>query len=261
MISSVPSSETASSSRSIESLSASVAERISASTTIVFLTGAGISAESGVPTFRGAGGLWQQFRPEELANFDAFTSNPELVQSWYSHRKELAEKVNPNAGHFAITELQQKVADCHVVTQNVDSLHQRAGNRSVIELHGNIFRSYCIECRKAYDGDHYKHQEGAISHCSACGGLIRPDVIWFGEGLPQEAYKKAEELCQRTDLLFSVGTSGSVYPAAGLPSLAKSNGAFVVEVNPEPTEISSLMDVVFRTSSSTALSHIVQSVP
>ncbi len=247
-------------SESMDSFVASVADRINASTRIVFLTGAGISSESGVPTFRGAEGLWQKFRPEDLANFDAFINNPELVQSWYRHRKKLVEEVSPNAGHFAITELQQKVAACRVVTQNVDNLHQKAGNRDVIELHGNIFRNYCVECCKNFDDDDYDYDEGAIAHCYACGGLIRPDVVWFGEGLPMDAYQKAENLCSQTDVLFSVGTSGAVYPAAGLPSLAKGNNAFLVEINPEPTEISSIMDVVLRSPSGSALPRIVEMI-
>ena len=260
MIPSVLSSEAGISQKPMDPLAASVAERIGVSTRIVFLTGAGISAESGVPTFRGAEGIWQKFRPEELANFDAFINNPELVQSWYSHRKELAENVTPNAGHFAITELQRKVTACHVVTQNVDNLHQRAGNKNVIELHGNIFRNYCIECGRNFDENNHKHVEGSINHCEACGGLIRPDVVWFGEEMPPEALQKAESLCSQTDVLLSVGTSGAVYPAAGLPSLARKNGAFLVEINPQATEISSLMDVVLRKPSGIALPGIVEMI-
>jgi NAD-dependent deacetylase len=209
-------------------------------TKVVVLTGAGISAESGVPTFRGEEGLWKKFRPEELATFDAFMANPELVWEWYQYRRKIIEEIKPNPGHLALVEFQKHFDKFHLITQNVDGLHHQAGSKNVIELHGNIRRNKCIRCGKKYE----TLQGTAPStppNCS-CGGNIRPDVVWFGEMLPQKEIQWAFEVSSDGNLFFSVGTSAAVHPAASLPLIAKRGGAYVVEVNVSPTEISHLVD-------------------
>lgn len=209
-------------------------------TKVVVLTGAGISAESGVPTFRGENGLWKKFRPEELATFDAFMANPQLVWEWYQYRRELIEKVKPNLAHYALAKFQKFFENFTLITQNVDGLHQRAGCVDILELHGNIKRNRCIQCEKIYETLDVKSEE--IPPRCECGGKIRPDVVWFGEMLPQNAIKTAFEVSSSCDLFFSVGTSAVVHPAASLPLMAKRAGAYLVEVNLEPTELSHLSD-------------------
>ncbi len=204
---------------------------------ICVLTGAGVSAESGVPTFRGDDGLWKKFKPEELANFDAFIRNPSLVWEWYTYRKQVMKTVVPNPAHHALAEMEKLVPDFTLVTQNVDNLHMRAGSKRVLELHGNIERSYCIECGKFAHEIQLK-QEGEAPHCAFCGGLLRPDVVWFGELLPQHVFTEAELTARHCDLFLSVGISAVVYPAASLPLIAREHGAYVVEINPEYTDIS-----------------------
>ena len=227
-----------------ESTLDSLAKRLTSNSYIVFLTGAGVSAESGVPTFRSVDGFWEKFKPEELAHFNSFIKNPALVQAWYQHRVEIVNNVKPNKGHMAMASMESKVATCVVITQNVDNLHQRAGSREVIELHGNILRNYCIDCGMQFDGG-LCIENGETTLCK-CGGLVRPDVVWFGEMLPANSFRMAEKHARKCDLFISVGTSGVVYPAAGLPGLAKSSGAFLVEINTEVTDLSSLMDVTFQ---------------
>jgi len=204
---------------------------------VCVLTGAGVSAESGVPTFRGEDGLWKKFKPEELANFDAFIRNPELVWEWYTYRKQVMKNVQPNPAHRALVEMEQMIPDFTLVTQNVDNLHRRAGSRNVLELHGNIERSYCIDCR-TFVADVELTPERKAPRCDRCGGLVRPDVVWFGELLPVEIFQKASAAADRCELFLSVGTSAVVYPAASLPQVARTRGAYVVEINAEPTEIS-----------------------
>jgi NAD-dependent deacetylase len=201
------------------------------------LTGAGVSAESGVPTFRGADGLWAKFKPEELATFSAFLRNPELVWEWYAYRKKVMKEVVPNPAHHALVSMEELVEDFTLVTQNVDNLHTRAGSKRVLELHGNIERSYCVECHWSYD-EVMLGEDRTVPRCMRCGGLIRPDVVWFGELLPEEVYHQAERAAERCDLFLCVGTSAVVYPAASLPLIARDHGAYVVEINRERTEIS-----------------------
>lgn len=204
---------------------------------ICVLTGAGISAESGVETFRGSNGLWAKLKPEELANFDAFLRNPELVWEWYSYRKKIIHDVKPNPAHFALAHLEELVNDFTLITQNIDNLHRRAGSKNILELHGNIERSYCIGCGKPVA--HVEVTlENKVPHCPFCNGIIRPDVVWFGEMLPEGVFETASEAAYRCDLFFSVGTSAVVYPAAHLPLIARKQGAYVVEINMEQTEIS-----------------------
>ena len=201
------------------------------------LTGAGISAESGVETFRGSNGLWSKLKPEELANFDAFMRNPELVWEWYNYRKTLIHDVKPNPGHYALAHMQELVSDFTLVTQNIDNLHIRASSKNVLELHGNIERSYCIDCGK-FAADVEVSSENKVPHCPTCNGIIRPDIVWFGEMLPEGVFEAAAEAANRCELFLTVGTSAVVYPAASLPLIARKNGAYIVEINMERTEIS-----------------------
>jgi len=211
--------------------------RLETAQSVCVLTGAGISAESGVPTFRGEEGLWKKFRPEELANFHAFIRNPDLVWEWYAYRRKLIHEVKPNAGHYALVELERRVKEFTLVTQNVDNLHRRAGSKSMVELHGNIERSYCIDCGAIVEELDIDSLTKA-PRCVHCGGLVRPDVVWFGEMLPREAFSRAEQAARHCDLFLCIGTSAVVYPAASLPYTAFDQGAFVVEINRERTELS-----------------------
>jgi NAD-dependent deacetylase len=206
---------------------------------IVFFTGAGISAESGIPVFRGKDGIWNKLKPEELANFDAFLKNPGLVWEWYQHRKKIISDCEPNAGHRAIVEMANYIPDVKVITQNIDNLHKRAGSKTVYELHGNIERNYCIKCKKVYQN--IVPLEGEIPKCE-CGGLIRPDVVWFGEYLPRDQFDASYRASENADILFIVGTSAIVYPAASLIYTAKESGAVLVEVNIEKTEVTGVVD-------------------
>ena len=201
------------------------------------LTGAGISAESGVETFRGSHGLWSKLKPEELADFDAFMRNPELVWEWYNYRKNIIHNVKPNPAHFALSRLQELVKDFTLVTQNIDNLHMRSGSKNVLELHGNIERSYCIGCGEFFANVEVT-SENKVPHCQFCNGIIRPDVVWFGEMLPEGVFEAATDAANRCELFLTVGTSAVVYPAAHLPLIARKNGAYVVEINMERTEIS-----------------------
>ncbi len=208
---------------------------------ICVLTGAGISAESGVATFRGTDGLWSKLKPEELANFDAFLRNPDIVWEWYNHRKQIIHDVKPNAAHYALAAMEPLVKDFTLTTQNIDNLHARAGSKRVLELHGNIERSYCVTCGK-YVPDVVVTKEKRIPHCDVCGGVIRPDVVWFGEMLPQDVLEESTSAAARCGLFLTIGTSAVVYPAAGLPLKARESGAYVVEINLEKTEISHMVD-------------------
>jgi NAD-dependent deacetylase len=225
--------------------------KLDSARSIAVLTGAGVSAESGVPTFRDPGGLWEHFRPEELANVDAFLGNPDLVWSWYSWRRTLIADVRPNPGHYALAEMESFVGDFTLITQNVDNLHRRAGSTKVVELHGNIERNFCIDCRKEYSSIEAPPSKTAV-RCS-CGGLIRPGVVWFGEMLPAGELRAAWDAAERADVFFSVGTSGAVYPAAQLPSVARQHGAYVVEINPQPSEQRHVMHECISGTSGTVL--------
>lgn len=206
---------------------------------VVFFTGAGISAESGISTFRGTDGIWNKLKPEELASFDAFLRNPDMIWEWYQYRRKIIHQTVPNAGHLAIAEMQNYFRDVRVVTQNVDNLHNRAGSKTVYELHGNIERNYCINCRTPYNAPDFAGDKVPRCHC---GGLIRPDIVWFGEMLPEGVFEASEDAAEKCDMMFVVGTSAVVYPAAQIPLIAKRFGAWVIEVNIEETELSSVAD-------------------
>ena len=219
-------------------------ERLYKAYNVVVLTGAGISAASGVPTFRGKDGLWNKFNPEELANVDAFLKNPELVWEWYQWRRNLIKNVKPNLGHYALVDLEGFYNEFTLITQNVDNLHQLAGSRNVIELHGNIMRNKCHSCGRLYE-EEVEIKNGELPTCPHCGGLIRPDVVWFGEMLPADAIQSAQQAAAAAEVFFSIGTSAQVEPAASLPYLAKGNGAYLVEINPEPTPLTDVADEAF----------------
>jgi NAD-dependent deacetylase len=223
---------------------------------VVVSTGAGVSAESGVPTFRGADGLWKKFRPEELATFEAFQANPQIVWEWYQYRREIIHKIKPNPGHYAIAEMPGYFEAFDLITQNVDGLHRAAGSRDVIELHGNIMRNKCVECGGLSDDPEFAQ----FPPMCQCGGRLRPDVVWFGELLPAKALERAERAAAACDIFFSVGTSGVVQPAAGLAYAARRSGAFVVEINPEPTELTYITDERFGGKSGEILPTILEKI-
>jgi NAD-dependent deacetylase len=209
--------------------------------TVTAFTGAGVSAESGVPTFRGTDGIWKKFKPEELATIDAFMRNPELVWEWYAHRKKIIDGIEPNPGHVALARMEKLFPAFAVITQNIDNLHRRAGSTIVHELHGNIERNYCITCGTPYGKDAVADQQGA-PRCTSCGGLIRPDVVWFGEMLPEDEWESSVRAAESADVFLSIGTSGVVFPAASLPMMAKQAGAYLVEINPEETPLTERAD-------------------
>jgi len=220
-------------------------DKLRASERILVLTGAGISAESGLATFRDPGGHWDQYRPEDLANEEAFRRDPKLVQGWYAARRKAILAALPNPGHLALAALSSAVPELTLVTQNVDRLHQRAGSEKVIELHGNIHQFYCIECGlEAPESAFSVMDAGKVASCANCGGLIRPAVVWFGEALPKQALDEAWARAEVADVLLSIGTSGLVYPAAHLPMVAKRRGAFLVEINVTPSALANEMDLV-----------------
>lgn len=224
---------------------------------VTVLTGAGISAESGINTFRDPDGYWSKFNPQELASKDGFISNPEFVWSWYQYRLKVLHSSEPNSGHKSLVEFEKHIKQFNLVTQNVDGLHQKAGSKDVIELHGSIVRNKCIECNLPYHNSVFDGSQ-LLSKCYLCNGLIRPDVVWFGEFLPEEEINRAEVYSTECELFFSIGTSSEVYPAANLPSIAKNCGAFIVEINPNFTSLSSLADVRFEYPSGEILPKILE---
>lgn len=212
---------------------------------IAVLSGAGISAESGVPTFRVAQtGLWARFRPEELATEDAFRRHPERVWDWYAERRASLAAVQPNAGHLALAEFERRhPGRLTVITQNVDGLHQRAGSQGVLALHGSLAEDRWLDpCALHRQGacDVARAEPGRPPRCPQCGNPVRPAVIWFGEMLPEDALRQAEQAASRCDVMLVVGTAGAVYPAAGLADQARAVGAQVIIVNPHPSELDEL---------------------
>ena len=231
---------------------------------IAVLSGAGISAESGVPTFRDdKTGLWSKYDPYEIASTDGWQRNPERVWAWYLWRHHLVNEVEPNAGHRALADWQD-FAEVTVITQNVDDLHERAGSRTVHHLHGSLSEFWCDTCGSLYHGPLPDMPEPVLEkappHCE-CGGLIRPGIVWFGEQLPDEPWQAAVEAFATADLALVVGTSGLVYPAAGLPDFALAHGTPVVEVNPEPTPLSESATLYIQDTAGSALPGLLQRLP
>ena len=228
------------------------------------LSGAGMSAESGVPTFRDVEtGLWAKVDPYEISSVDGWQRHPEKVWAWYLWRHYMMKSVAPNDGHRAVAAWQDG-AEVDVVTQNVDDLHERAGSRKVYHLHGSLFAFRCDRCGSAYHGELPAMPEPVEvvepPQCG-CGGLIRPEVVWFGEQLPTEAWDRSVEAVSRADVAIVVGTSAVVYPAAGLPELALAEGIPVIEVNPESTPLSERATVVVRAPAATVLPGLLQRLP
>ncbi len=210
------------------------------STRVVVFTGAGVSAESGIATFRGAQGIWKDFRVEDYATPRAFLADPRKVWEWYNWRRTKILEANPNPGHEAICEFERYFREFTLVTQNVDGLHDRAGNQKILKLHGDIWETRCNRCCLTLI-DQAARDEPLPPRCS-CGGNLRPGVVWFGEVLPERVYNQAASAAEKAQLFFTVGTSAEVYPAAFLPSLAKQNGSYVVEINVERTSSADYAD-------------------
>jgi len=225
---------------------------------VVVLTGAGVSAASGVPTFRGKEGLWKKYSPQELANPQAFAAQPELVWEWYLWRRNLISQVKPNAAHYALAELEKINSGFTLITQNVDNLHREAGSSQVIELHGNIMKNMCFDCNRPSEAD--VHLDNGLPRCTHCGGLIRPGVVWYGEALPFEELHNAQSAMTVCDLCLSVGTSTVVEPAASLPFHAKAHGAYVIEINPEQTPLTEEADLFLQDSADRVLPALVKEV-
>lgn len=227
-----------------------VVARLRRAQSVFVLTGSGISAESGLPTFRGAGGLWRTHRVEQLASSEGFARDPRLVWTWYNERRAAHKSAQPSAAHLALAQLERRYGDYTLATQNVDSLHLRAGSRNVLELHGNLREARCNRCGATLDIDDGLPLE-RIEH--GCGGLFRPGVVWFGESLPAREWGLAAQAAARADVKLVIGTSAIVQPAA---SLALGNGAWVAEINPEETPISDAVDVSIRARASEVLPQI-----
>lgn len=229
-------------------------ERLAAARSVCVLTGSGISAESGLPTFRGVGGLWRTHRVEELASPHGFARDPRLVWTWYNERRTAHKGVEPSPAHVALAEIERRAADFTLVTQNVDSLHLRAGSRNVLELHGKLREAKCTRCDArrpfddAFDLDEIQHE---------CGGMWRPDIVWFGESLPPAVLEAAFDAARRAELMLVVGTSGIVQPAASLAT-KRCTRAYVVEVNPEETALTPHADRSIRARASDVLPQLAR---
>lgn len=226
---------------------------------VVVSTGAGVSAESGIATFRDAQtGLWSKFDPETLASQQGFLSNPGLVWRWYMERLfDVQERAKPNPGHVALAELERLVPTLTLVTQNVDGLHEEAGSQNVLHLHGSITRFRCNSCDAQHELRVEERKAEMPPTCGWCGGMIRPDVVWFGEQLPFAEVDAAWQAAEACDVMLVVGTSGVVYPAAHLPTLAQQKGARVVDINPDPSPISYAADVYLQGKSGDVLPELV----
>ena len=230
-----------------------VAQKLKGSKKIVFVTGAGISQESGIPTFRGKDGYWRKYDPMKLASIDAFYDDPKLVWEWYEDRRKNILSVKPNEGHFAISQMEE-FKDVVVLTQNIDGLHQRSGSTNVLELHGSIIRIKCTVCD--FTDNITENFESLPPKCK-CGSMLRPDVVWFGEHLLQNIWQNAIKEASICDVMIIVGTSLVVSPANTLPVYAKQNGAILIEVNPEKTVMSNDMDLSIQATSAEVLPKIL----
>ena len=222
-------------------------------TAVVVLTGSGISAGSGIPTFRDHRGLWNQYRPEQLATPQAFAKNPKLVWDFYNWRREIIAAARPNSAHLTLADMERCIPHFALITQNVDGLHEDAGNLEVLEIHGSIWKMRCSVCDASWTDKQVPLPE-LPPRCSACGELARPAVVWFGEALNPGELNEAFRLASQANLMLVVGTSALVQPAASLPAIAKAEGAYIVEINPQRTSISHFADEIFLEDATTALS-------
>lgn len=236
-------------------------ERVANARSILVLTGAGVSAESGIPTFRDAmSGLWARYKAEDLATPEAFSRHPDLVWGWYQWRRRLVAGAQPNPGHRAIAGLQRRLGRVSLVTQNVDGLHQRAGSTDVVELHGNLFTNRCSAPDCSQRAEAADLDAETAPPCPRCGARLRPGVVWFGEALPADALERAWSAAGACDLVFSIGTSAVVYPAAELAWIAARAGASVVEINPEPTPLTDAADFAISQPGGVALPALLRAL-
>jgi len=232
---------------------------LSRTSNLVALTGAGVSQESGLRTFRDAQtGIWAKHKPEDLASPQAFQRDPKLVWDWYAWRREAIKGVRPNAGHYALVELEKKIPHFTLITQNVDGLHHFAGTHNLLELHGNIQRVRCSECQTF--AEMWNDDSESVPRCKECNGLLRPDVVWFGESLPRAQLEAAVVASRSCEVFLSIGTSGVVQPAASLAYSARNNGAVLVEINAEPTPLTSKAHHVLHGRSGEILPELVRAV-
>lgn len=229
---------------------------------LAVLTGAGVSKESGIPTFRDAQeGLWANFNPEDLATREGFMKNPRMVWEWYDFRRNKVWDAQPNPGHYAFAELEKRFPRFTLITQNIDNLHQRAGSQNVLELHGNIFRYKCLERNHPVSLDLLSDSDASPPHCPQCNSYVRPDVVWFGEMLPEAVIAKAFQAADTCDVMIVAGTSGVVHPAASIPVNAKEASAVVIEVNPEMSALTPfVVDHFLQGPSGAILSELVQAL-
>jgi NAD-dependent deacetylase len=227
---------------------------------LVVLTGAGVSKESGIPTFRDAQtGLWANYNPEDMATREGFLQNPKMVWEWYDFRRNKVWDAQPNPGHYALAQLETLFSRFTLITQNIDDLHRRAGSRNILELHGNIFRYKCLDRNHPVSLELLANPDEAPPHCPQCNSYVRPDVVWFGEILPEAILSKAYAASGTADVMLIAGTSGVVHPAAGLPSIAKESGATVIEVNPEMSALTPfVVDLFLQGPAGEILSQLLQ---
>jgi NAD-dependent deacetylase len=219
-------------------------ERLASARAVAVLTGAGISADSGVPTFRGADGLWRNFRAEDLATPEAFAQDPRLVWEWYDWRRALIATKHPNPAHHALVELGRRTERFRLITQNVDGLHEAAGSQRLTELHGNIWKVRCTRCGQV--SVNRQVPINILPYCDGCGGLLRPHIVWFGESLDPNDLGQSEAALSACEVLLIIGTSGVVHPAASFASVARAAGAFVAEINLDPTPNSPVVDIAIQ---------------
>ncbi len=236
-------------------MNAAVRDWISRAHSIAVLTGAGISAESGIPTFRDAGGLWKNFRAEDLATPQAFARDPKFVWEWYDWRRSLIAQAEPNPGHRALAELEKRAPHFTLITQNVDGLHDRAGSTHILKVHGDIWTLRCTLC--GCERRDLRPSLPELPPLCKCGAIERPGVVWFGENLPPDVWTQAEQAAEAADVFLVIGTSALVYPAAGLVHLAKSSGAKVIEINPAETPVSNMVDYSWRAPAAEAVPQLL----
>lgn len=229
---------------------------------LVVLTGAGVSKESGIPTFRDAQtGLWAKYRAEDLATREGFLQNPQMVWDWYDFRRNTVWDAQPNPGHLALAELETLFPQFTLITQNIDNLHQRAGSQHVLELHGNIFRYKCLDNNHPVTLELLENPDASPPQCPLCNSYVRPDVVWFGEMLPEHTIKQAFEQAAKADVMLIAGTSGVVQPAASIPATAKEAGATVIEINPEMSALTPfVVDIFLQGPSGTFLRELAQTL-
>jgi NAD-dependent deacetylase len=235
-----------------------IKEKIKDLDKFVFLTGAGISKESGIPTFRGSEGLWRKYDPMKLASISGFYKDPKLVWEFYKYRQELLYSCSPNLGHVSIANFEKIKEESYVLTQNIDGLHEKAGSKNIIELHGNILKVECTKCNFKDKIIKQKIEEPLPPICKICKSVLRPSVVLFGEPLKQEVWTKAEQISNNCDVMFIVGTSLNVGPVNQLPLYAKRNGAILIEVNPEPTIFTQIMDYSVHGSATEMLPQLLE---